>query len=127
LLRFLAICLGGAVGTGARYLLAGWVQSWAGSGFPWGTLAVNVIGSFVIAALLHVATTTDLVSPTARLTLAIGVLGGFTTYSTFNWETLRLLREGAFALATANVAATLVACMAAGFLGLAAGRLIAGE
>lgn len=126
-IRFLCVCLGGAVGTGARYLLDGWVQGWTGSAFPWGTLAVNVIGSFLIALVLHVAMTTDLLSATARITLTTGVLGGFTTYSTFNHETVRHLKEGAFALASLNLVATLVLCLAAGFLGLAAGRLLAGE
>jgi CrcB protein len=115
------------VGTGARYLLDGWVQARTGSGFPWGTLAVNVLGSFLIAAILHVALTTDALSPTLRLTLTTGVLGGFTTYSTFNWETIRHLREGAWALAALNVGATLVLCLLAGLLGLATGRFLAGD
>ena len=65
-------------------------------------------------------------SETTRLTLSVGVMGGFTTYSTFNYETIEYARHGAYALAAANVVATLFTCLAAGLLGLAAGRAIAG-
>ena len=126
-MRFLLVCLGGAVGTGARYLLGGWVQRVAGSQFPFGTLSVNVIGSFVLGLLMHVALTTDTLSPMMRLTLTTGVMGGFTTYSTFNYETVESLREGAWGLAGLNVAITVGACLAAGFLGLASGRLLVGR
>ncbi len=125
--RFLLVCLGGAVGTGARYLLSGWIQGAAGATFPWGTLTVNVIGSFFLGLVMHVALTTDALSPTMRDTLAIGVMGGFTTYSSFNYETMQSLRSGAYGLAGLNVAATLVGCLLAGFLGLTAGRALAGD
>lgn len=124
--RFLWICLGGAVGTGARYLLSGWLLRVAGPAFPFGTLAVNVLGSFLLGFLMQVAMTTELLSPTLRLTLTTGVMGGFTTYSTFNYETLHYLEEGAVGMGALNVAATLGGCLLAGFLGLAAGRALAG-
>ena len=111
--RFLWICLGGAVGTGARYLLDGLVQRLSGASFPLGTLAVNAIGSFLLVLLMHVATATDAVSPTLRLALGTGVLGGFTTYSTFNYETIRSLEEGAWRVASLNVALTVGGCLAA--------------
>jgi len=116
--RFLWICLGGAVGTGARYLVSGWAQSIFGPVFPYGTLAVNVVGSFLLGVVMQVALATRVIGPTVRLTLATGVLGGFTTYSSFNYETLQYLREGAFALAAANLAATVVVCLLAGLAGL---------
>jgi CrcB protein len=125
--HFLLVCLGGAAGTGARYLLDGLVQRLTEPSFPFGTLAVNLLGSFLLVLLMHVATATDAVSPTLRLTLATGVLGGFTTYSTFNYETIRSLEEGAWRLASLNVALTLCGCLAAGFLGLAVGRLLVGR
>lgn len=124
--RFLWICLGGAAGTGARYLLAGWLRA-TGPGFPWGTLVVNVIGSFLLGVVMQVALTTDLISPTLRLGLTTGVLGGFTTYSTFNYETLQYLQQNAWLAAFANLVATVLACLAAGALGVAAGRLLAGS
>ena len=125
--RFLWICLGGAAGTGARYLLSAWVLAALGSGFPWGTLAVNVAGSFLLSGIMHVALTTNLIAPTVRLAVASGVLGGFTTYSSFNYETLACLRDGAWRLGLANIAATLFLCLAAGVAGLAAARWIVGS
>jgi len=85
--RLFWICLGGAVGTGARYILAGWVLRLLGPAFPFGTLLINVLGSFAISVVMHLALSAKLIAPTLRLTLATGVLGGFTTYSTFNYET----------------------------------------
>jgi fluoride exporter len=122
--RFLWICLGGAAGTGARYLLSGWLLRVAGPGFPWGTLAVNVLGSFLLGLLMQVALTTDLLSPTARLALGTGVLGGFTTYSTFNYETLQFFQRDEWLLGFANLGGTVVACLAAGALGVLAGRFL---
>lgn len=120
--RVFWICLGGAVGTGARYGLGGWVQRHAGANFPWGTLAVNVIGSFLLGAIMEAGVAGGLLPPTVRLALTTGVMGGFTTYSTFNYETLQYVREGAWALGALNVAATVLVCLAAGVAGLSAGR-----
>jgi CrcB protein len=124
--RFLWICLGGAVGTGARYLLSGWLGRAAGPSFPWGTLAVNVLGSFLLGLIMQVAVSTNLLSPTLRLTLATGVLGGFTTYSSFNYETLQYLQQNDWLMGSLNLAVTVVVCLAAGSLGLVAGRLLSG-
>lgn len=124
--RFLWICLGGAVGTGARYLLSGWVLRTAGPGFPYGTLAVNVIGSFLLGLIMQVSLSTESISPTLRLTLTTGVMGGFTTYSTFNYETLQFLQEGSWLFGFMNLGITVVACLAAGLLGVVAGRLLVG-
>ncbi len=125
--RFLWICLGGAAGTGARYLLSGWLLRAAGPGFPWGTLAVNVIGSFLLGLIMQVSLTTGLIAPTLRLGLTTGVMGGFTTYSTFNYETLQYLQQSEWLAAFTNVAATLLLCLAAGALGVLGGRLLAGS
>jgi fluoride exporter len=125
--RFLLICLGGAIGTGARYLIAIEAPRLLGTAFPYATLTVNVIGSFLLGALMHVGLTTDLVAPALRVVLATGVMGGFTTYSTFNYETIEYLREGFFWLAALNVAATLLLCLLAGALGLALARWLVGS
>ena len=114
--RFLLICLAGAVGTGARYLLSGWVLRLAGPGFPYGTLAVNVIGSFLIGLVMQVSLSTELIPPTLRLTLTTGLMGGFTTYSAFNYETLQLVQEGSWLLGVANLGITVVSCLAAACL-----------
>jgi CrcB protein len=124
--RFLWVCLGGAFGTGARYLLSGWAVVALGSAFPWGTLAVNVLGSFFLSGIVHVALTTNVIAPTVRVALTTGVMGGFTTYSTFNYETLGYLREGAWTVALGNVLATLLLCLAAGIAGLAVARGLVG-
>lgn len=125
-MRLLWICLGGALGTGCRYLLSGWLQRRLGATFPWGTLAVNLLGSFLLGLILEVALTTETFSLELRLALTTGVMGGFTTYSTFNYETLQLFREGSYALGLANLAATVVGCLVAGLLGWWAGRALAG-
>jgi CrcB protein len=125
--RFLLVCLGGAVGTGARYLIAVGAPRVLGSSFPYATLTVNVVGSFLLGVTMHVGLSTSLMSPSLRLVLATGVMGGFTTYSTFNYETIEFLREGAFWLAGLNVAATLLLCLAAGAAGLTAARWLVGS
>jgi len=125
--RFLWICLGGAAGTGARYLLSGWLLRAAGPGFPWGTLAVNIIGSFLLGLIMQVSLTTGLISPALRLALTTGVMGGFTTYSTFNYETLQYLQQNEWLAAFTNVAVTLLVCLAAGALGVLGGKLLAGS
>jgi len=125
--RFFWVCVGGAVGTGARYLLSGWVLSRLGSSFPYGTLAVNLTGSFLLGALMHVSLASGLVSPALRAVLGIGVLGGFTTYSTFNYETLEYFREGAWLLGVANAGVTVIGCLIAGTLGLGLARALSGH
>jgi len=125
--RFLWICLGGAIGTGARYLLSGWLLRVAGPGFPYGTLAVNVIGSFLLCFLMQISLATEPFPPTLRVVLATGVMGGFTTYSALNYETLRLFQEDAWLLGLANLGITVVACLAAGLLGFLASRLLTGS
>lgn len=110
------IALGGAVGTVARYHVGEWLQRRAGGDFPWGTLAVNVVGSAVIAAIMLASLRGEPWSPTVRVALTTGVLGGFTTYSTFNYETLALVQRGAWSMAALYVGATLLGCFAAGLL-----------
>lgn len=116
--RFLLICFGGALGTGARYAIFVWAARVIGTGFPYGTLLVNVVGSFLLGFLMQLSLSTQIVGGDARLILGTGILGGFTTYSTFNYETLTLLREGSWGIAAANTAGTLIGCLAAGAVGI---------
>ena len=113
--KLLLVCAGGALGSGARYLVGQWSVAKLGTGFPWGTLAVNLIGSFAIALLMK----PDF-SPSTRLFLTAGVLGGFTTYSAFNQETLVYMQAGELAKAFGYAAVTLLGCLAAGYAGLRA-------
>jgi CrcB protein len=123
-LRFLIVCGGGALGSGARYLVSTWAARTLGADFPRGTLIVNVTGSFVLAFLFAVPGSR--LSPELRLFLGAGICGGYTTYSSFNTETLALLDQGSAALGLANVALTVLGCLVAGVAGLALGRWIAG-
>ena len=125
-MRLFWICLGGAFGSGARYLISGWVLDYFGPAFPSGTLAVNTIGSFLIGVLMFLGVEAGMMSPTLRLALTTGVMGGFTTYSAFSYETMRLLQDGAGTLALLNVLATLVTCLVACFLGWGAAQLFTG-
>ena len=122
--RLAWISLGSALGGTARYLLSLAALRLLGPTFPYGTLAVNLAGSFLVGLLMHVALETTLVSPGVRIFLATGVLGGFTTYSTFNYETLTFASQGEWLLAAANLAATLLGCLLAGVLGVVGGRAL---
>ena len=121
MLRLLLICIGGALGTGARYLTALWASSAFGPSFPAGTLIVNIVGSLLLGFLMGIA---PLFSANVRLMLTTGVMGGFTTYSTFNYETTNYFREGAWLMGATNMAATLLGCLVAGLAGLALARLV---
>jgi len=124
-LQLLLVCAGGAIGSGARYLVATWSARSLGADLPRGTLIVNVAGSFLLGVVLA-ALAARPGAAGVRLFLGAGILGGFTTYSSFNAETLALVAEGRAGAAAAYVAATLAGGLAAGALGLAAGRLLAG-
>ena len=124
--RFVWICLAGAAGTGVRYLVAVWTAQRLGTTFPFGTLIVNLVGCFMIAAVMHAAGTLSW-SPTVRSTIAIGFIGGLTTYSSFDYETTRLIEEGAVGAAAINAAATILGGFAAGLLGLLFARELIGR
>ena len=126
-MRFFLICLGGAIGTGARYLTSLWALTTFGAAFPFGTLIVNALGSFLIAFIVETAGTTNAISPDVRLMLTAGVMGGFTTYSAFNFETSAYLRMGQWTTALMNVGVTLFGCLAAGFAGVALARVLFGR
>jgi CrcB protein len=124
--RFAWICLAGALGTGTRYLVALWAAQRFGSAFPYGTLVVNLAGCFAIAAVMHTALTLSW-SPTWRSAITIGFIGGLTTYSSFNYETSRLLEEGAASAAAMNAVATIAGAFVAGWLGMLCARLLLGR
>lgn len=114
----LLIALFGALGCLTRYFLSGWVYKLFGTGFPSGTLAVNIVGAFCIGLVMEFAIRSTLVSPSLRIGLTIGFLGGLTTFSTFSYETFRLLEEGEFLIATANALLSVVACLLFTWLGI---------
>jgi CrcB protein len=112
------VALGAAVGAPARYLTDRWVQSRHDSVFPWGTLIVNVVGSLLLGLVAGAA---GVVAPAVAALVGVGFCGALTTYSTFSYETMRLLELRAGLYAVANVAIALVAGVAAASLGWAVG------
>ncbi|HXA96120.1 MAG TPA: fluoride efflux transporter CrcB [Candidatus Dormibacteraeota bacterium] len=122
--RFIWICFGGAVGTGARYLLGGFVARVAGPDFPYGTLLINVLGSFLIGVVQQVGLSTLMIPDTVRLVLAVGVMGGFTTYSSFSYETVKLVETGSWSAAGAYVVLTTTLCLVGCVMGLSLGRVL---
>jgi len=108
----------GAVGCVARYLLSKWVQNIFGGPFPYGTLAVNVLGAFIIGVVMEYSLRSAAVSPELRIALVTGLLGGFTTFSAFSYETFRLLEDGLFFQAMVYVFASVLVCLAFTFAGI---------
>ncbi|HET6569192.1 MAG TPA: fluoride efflux transporter CrcB [Rhodothermales bacterium] len=125
MLKFVYIAIGGAMGSVLRYLVSGWVYRVTSETFPWGTLAVNIAGCFVIGFLWALAERV-VFSAGARAFVFTGVLGGFTTFSTFGLETFNLLRDGEAGYGLGNVVGSTVAGIAAVFAGFAACRLLLG-
>jgi fluoride exporter len=124
MMNLLMVSVAGALGSASRYLVSLGAYRWLGSAFPYGTLAVNVLGSFLIALIMQVALRGSLISPLVRLTLTTGFLGGFTTYSAFNYESLDMLSKGAWRLAITNLLVTLFGCLFAGALGYRVARAL---
>jgi CrcB protein len=121
--RLLLIALGGAIGTILRYLTSVFAVRWFGPEFPYGTLLVNLSGAFIIGLVQELGTETVVISDNARLFLTTGMMGGLTTYSTFSYETVRLMEANAWHEAWINVIGTTTICLFLCFLGIAVGRL----
>ena len=124
--RLLLVGAGGFLGSVLRYLLGSWVQTLSGGRFPLGTLAVNVLGCFAIGLLMGVAEVRQSLSPEVRLFAVVGVLGGFTTFSTFSYDSVELWRAVSSFAAVLNVAASLTLGLLATWLGLALVRVLGG-
>jgi len=122
-MNLLLVVLGGGIGAGGRYLLGSWLHLQLGNGFPWGTFAVNALGSLMIGLVFGLAQT-KAIPPGTTLFLTVGVLGGFTTFSAFSLETLRLIANGDLAASLLNAAGQLSVGLLAVYLGLAAARLV---
>jgi CrcB protein len=126
-MRIFYVFLGGGAGSVARYLASIVAARLLGPSFPFGTLTVNLVGCFLIGVVHGVALQTQRISPDARLFLATGVLGGFTTYSAFNYETLSLFEQGATVRGSIYAVATILGCVGAGVLGTWSARAIVGS
>ncbi|MEM6730914.1 MAG: fluoride efflux transporter CrcB, partial [Myxococcota bacterium] len=102
--RFALIALAGALGSLCRYGLSSWTQRWLGEPFPWGTLAVNVAGSFLFGLVWSVGEARTWLTPELRVVVLVGFMGAFTTFSSFAFDNYRLLAEHSVGLAVLNIA-----------------------
>lgn len=115
-------CAGGGL---TRYYLSGWVYSLLGRAFPYGTFAVNIIGAYCIGLIMELGMRSTLLSDTLRVGLTVGFMGGLTTFSTFSYETFKLLEDGQFVTACGNILASVVVCLACTWLGIITVRSLA--
>ncbi len=122
--KIFLVFIGGGIGSVSRYSLSGLVYKIEGSGFPYGTFAVNIIGSFLIGLFLTMSQDRFLISPQFRVFVAIGIIGGFTTFSTFSFETVELLKDGSFTLGLLNIAVTVLLGLTATWAGTLFGKII---
>lgn len=121
-MQFFYIGLFGALGCLSRYFVSGWTYALVGRGLPFGTLAVNVAGSFLLGLVMEGSLRSTLLSPEVRMGVTVGFMGGFTTFSTFSFETVRLLEDGSLVQAGANVLLNVVVCIVCAGLGIALAR-----
>lgn len=122
-MNILVVAAGSALGGALRYLVSLWTQARGWTSFPWATLIVNVVGCFLITLILTIAAAVTM-RANVRLFLTTGIMGGLTTYSTFDYETTKFFQDGAPVSAFANIGATLVACFVAGLLGILLARIL---
>jgi len=122
--EIVVVFLGGGLGTVFRYWLSGSVFRFVRPTFPYGILLVNTIGCLLIGVLMTVFEDRFVVHPLLRIFLTIGVLGGFTTFSTFSYETISLFREGSTLLAIANIFFSVAGCLIATWIGTLIGKLL---
>ncbi len=118
ILTLLLIGVFGGAGCMSRYLISSGLNAWLGKAFPYGTLAVNVIGSFIIGIIFELALRGSVISPTLRLALTTGFLGGLTTFSTFSFETVELFLNGKYLTGALNTLISLVVCFLSTYLGI---------
>ena len=123
MIRILIVAVGGASGSVTRYLLGGWAAARWGTAFPYGTMLINVTGSFLLG-LVGVLTTERFSAPQVRLLLGVGFMGGYTTFSTFQYESLQLLAQGSYARAALNMGGSLALGLIGVWLGVVAARLL---
>jgi len=117
-----AVAVCGAAGCLSRYYLSAWVYGLLGRDFPYGTFVVNILGAFIIGFLMEFGIRSILVPPTLRVGLTVGFLGGLTTFSTFSYETFRLIEEGELLVAFTNVALSVLVCLVFTWTGIFAAR-----
>ncbi|RMF66297.1 MAG: fluoride efflux transporter CrcB [Alphaproteobacteria bacterium] len=122
--QILAVAAGGAIGAVLRWLMASGVQRLAGGAFPWGTFAVNALGSLLLGFLFVWLIERSTAGELARLAITVGFLGAFTTFSTYSLESVRLLQEGAFGMALGNVLGQVLLCLTLTWFGIQLARAL---
>jgi len=122
--QYLVMSLGGILGANARYLLGTWIAQRYGTSFPYGTLVINVSGSFVIGLFLTLIAERFVLHPNWRLFFAVGFLGAYTTFSTFSYESVVLLQNGAWRLGLVNMVGSVVLGPIAVVIGMAVAQLL---
>ena len=122
MMTIVLIAVFGALGCLFRYFLSGWVDGLLGRGFPYGTYAVNVVGAFLIGFIMELGMRSTVIPVTLRTGLTIGFLGGLTTFSTFSYETFKLLEDGEFFSAGVNAVASVATCVLLTWVGIMAAK-----
>ncbi len=123
-MTYLLVGLGGALGATLRYALNVWSGQLFGPGWPWGTMLANVVGSFALGVVMELGVGRTIYGVDARIPLGVGVMGGFTTYSSFNLEVLKFWEQGQLGRAAAYASVTFVVCLLAGVAGLTLARAV---
>ena len=124
MMKVMMVAVGGGIGATTRYLVSTWAAEKFGTDFPYGTLIVNVVGCFIIGAFMTLATERLIVSPYWRLLVTVGFVGGLTTFSSYSYETLKLLEEANIMMAMYNLLANVMMGFLATWVGISAARLI---
>lgn len=124
MLKIVLVAVGGGIGATTRYLVSTWAAERFGTDFPYGTLIVNVVGCFIIGAFMTLATERLIVNPYWRLLVTAGFIGGLTTFSSFSYETLRLLEDADLTMALYNIALNFILGFFATWLGIGFVRVI---
>ncbi|MBN2847189.1 MAG: fluoride efflux transporter CrcB [Coriobacteriia bacterium] len=122
--EIVGIMVGAAIGGGARYVLGGWMVERWGASFPWHTLVINVGGAFLLGLLMALSAERGLMTPQVRLFLGVGLLGGFTTFSTLSYESIALVERGLIVQGAANMLGSAALGLVAVVAGLLVGRAI---
>ncbi len=124
MMNYVYVFVGGGIGAVARYYLSGAVYRWLPSNFPYGNLVVNIVGCLAIGVLMTSLEERFLATPSLRVFLTVGILGGFTTFSSFSYETVSLFRDGEILFGSLNAAGSLLGCLGATVAGILIGKLI---
>lgn len=122
--HILWVAIGGSLGAVARFVLSSWFNQATTSNFPWGTYAVNIIGSCVFGLLFVMVFANQPHREELRLLILVGFLGAFTTFSTFSFETVRLMESGLWLLATSNILLSVITCVVGAWIGMGIARLL---